>query len=58
MALDFSKSIDLVAVLAFDLECVDDLLNHPRCSSNPDILMAHGAVLVQNKPVLNTPLAE
>jgi hypothetical protein len=37
---------------------VDDLPDNTRRPSNPDVFMAHGAVLVKDQPILDASLAK
>jgi hypothetical protein len=58
MCIYVCESEDHLAILAFDPEGVNNLLHHTGCSSNPDVLVTHGTILLKNKPVLNASLAE
>lgn len=58
MCINLGQLEDLVAELASNPKRVNDLLHHPTCASNPDVLVAAWAVLVELQPVLNTSLAK
>jgi hypothetical protein len=44
--------------LALDLEGINDLLDNAGSASYLDVSVAHGAIPVQNEPVLNAKLAK
>jgi hypothetical protein len=58
MRINLGQLEDLVAELASDTKRMNDLLDHSTRTSNPDVLVAAWAVLVELQPVLNTSLAK
>ena len=58
MLLNFNKRYYFWTVAALDLEGVDNLFNYAGGTSNLDVSVAHRAISVQNKPVLNAKLAK
>jgi hypothetical protein len=54
----FGELQDLVTKLAMHSEGVNDLLDNPARSSNSNVFVAAGTVLVELKPVLNAPFAK
>jgi hypothetical protein len=51
MSLNLRKPVLLLAVLAFNAKRTNNFSNNTGCSSNSDVFMAHGTVLIQNQPV-------
>jgi len=58
MLVDFGQLELLLTKLALNVEGVDDLLDDTASSSDPDVFVATGAVLVQLEPVLDASFAE
>ena len=58
MAFNLTEPKLLLTELALNSEGVNYLPDYSRCSSNPDVLMAHWTVLIQDEPILNATLAE
>jgi len=58
MRINLGQLEDLVTELASNTKRVSDLLHHPTRTSNPDVLVAARAVLVELQPVLDASLAK
>jgi hypothetical protein len=58
VSLDLREPTLLLAILAFNPERANNLTYNSRSSSDSDVFVTHGTILIQNEPVFNASLAK
>ena len=58
MSFDLRETTLLLTILAFNPERANNLSYYSGSSSDSDVFVTHGTILIQNEPVFNASLAK